>query len=960
MTKSAESTEVEDKALLDEEQYFADPLVQKFLKLDFKKFDFDEDLVIERVEFKALIGEIFNVHKPESNPFIDELFDEFDRDNDRACTVKEFYKWRSEVHMAHAYALIHKIVGDADERVKKIDMTKVKTTSEAVDGASDDILGATSVPLQSGDIYDEKEGSVDLELELSEEHADAQAQAGGKGGFKFAHWRAQQSLFWHSKDEEERREMEEEREAAASFKKGFNEQFDLSGGLVVRPASELYDKNYRPFIFVMMNVALCAPSFYWSSWYISAIGILFNGFVLLVGLMAEASFNLAEVFCGECGREWFKYRPGVHYSVLDSWFNIQAFQDKSAGMTLDGDGDDEIQNAETVADFRKAVGMQRNKTLLQMDKEMRQKEIEKLKKRSAEIQIIPPPFSYTCSLGYLIVHGVLLCANAYYTTNFIPPKYKKADRESTWSNYCADKNWDSNKAKNNGECLIRFSGYLCFLSFTAFALFSSVVVMRNIKMKPLIWMRVAKEALLEKFPIDPDNRRRPSARYLLNKIEKRLLTIKAMHHYEYKLELEICCKKRVFQVPYLVFITVLFSMSLVTASIMTKPLWIFSVDYTNVWAFVIFGVAVMQATNSLSQIFFVLWRINNFYRVGYEVMVALVKPLNVEYIEELMIWWEVRKFYQNYNLPVMYVYGAMSLVFVLAVGSGSIAFLTLNILFSSESTGASNFRSPTNTLLSLLIFVLMYAFFTILSNVVSISIIQAKHEHMLRAEKVRLDAYGGLYSLKLREEHIKDQQEMVSAIQEADAQAKRETSVARSTSSRASAMTTARFTALGTGLRYSPLPGGDFGDIDEDDEMMPHTSRATGAASAVSALMAVAAAGSSTADVELSPRSVIGSQRGGTLTVDLTAPSAADLIQSAARLTAMPGKSWMDMKQERLVASVGKDSHRMLESMIFIIENKDLYPKVMGLQITKAKMIALFGYAVASLASVVVKTLVTS
>ena len=151
-------------------------------------------------------------------------------------------------------------------------------------------------------------------------------------------------------------------------------------------------------------------------------------------------------------------------------------------------------------------------------------------------------------------------------------------------------------------------------------------------------------------------------------------------------------------------------------------------------------------------IFAILYRIRNLYRSGLKIQRVLGRPLFVAHIEDLILWFEVRKFYIGYRLPVLYIYGNWAIVFVTVVTLGAVSFIVANILLASESDALdAAFGSPFNIMVSLCVLLFLRMLFSLLTTVVAISKTQSSHRNMLRHELVRLDAYGALFSRRLEE-----------------------------------------------------------------------------------------------------------------------------------------------------------------------------------------------------------------
>ena len=59
----------------------------------------------------------------------------------------------------------------------------------------------------------------------------------------------------------------------------------------------------------------------------------------------------------------------------------------------------------------------------------------------------------------------------------------------------------------------------------------------------------------------------------------------------------------------------------------------------------------------------VFWRLYNLYKVNYLTMKTLRLAISVDSVVDIVEWWEIRKYYLYYAMPIRYTYGIFVLLF---------------------------------------------------------------------------------------------------------------------------------------------------------------------------------------------------------------------------------------------------------------------------------------------------------
>ena len=65
----------------------------------------------------------------------------------------------------------------------------------------------------------------------------------------------------------------------------------------------------------------------------------------------------------------------------------------------------------------------------------------------------------------------------------------------------------------------------------------------------------------------------------------------------------------------------------------------------------------------------VAWRLYNLYKINYLTMNTLRAPISVDTVVDLVQWWEIRKYYLFYVMPIRYTFGTHGFVYIFLLSS---------------------------------------------------------------------------------------------------------------------------------------------------------------------------------------------------------------------------------------------------------------------------------------------------
>lgn len=254
--------------------------------------------------------------------------------------------------------------------------------------------------------------------------------------------------------------------------------------------------------------------------------------------------------------------------------------------------------------------------------------------------LVPAPYGLLLVVGWSYVSLILWLAN-------------KANNDN-WVHLCKDDDYDEPPFVENGSCLIRHSCFSTIMIFGGYSVGTAVILLPKVSASAQSRAVQAKVHLLSRFN---------NAQKYFDKVRENVhKRVKYIIDYRANFNTYICGER---SLPWLAILTICLIIPISLGTLYVESHFYTKIESEHSFASkLIFWLSSPLTVMTIFGGFSVLWRLYNLYKINYLTMKSLRNAVIADSVVDLIEWWEVRKFYLFYAMPIRYTFGTYGFMYV--------------------------------------------------------------------------------------------------------------------------------------------------------------------------------------------------------------------------------------------------------------------------------------------------------